>query len=75
MRWIDLQWEDDLNTLPLGDYAVVDLSMSRALPGGWEIYGGIENAFDRTFEVGRTSDGLVTIGMPLLVHGGVRVTF
>jgi hypothetical protein len=40
-----------------------------------ELFLAVENLFDRTFEVGKTTDGIVTIGAPLLVHGGVRVRF
>jgi len=74
VRWIGNQFEDDQNDLVLGDYAVVDLLLARAI-GPAELFLGIENAFDRIYQVGKTSDGLVTIGAPLLVHGGVRATF
>jgi hypothetical protein len=28
-----------------------------------------------TYSVGRSSDGVVSIGAPLLVHGGIRISF
>lgn len=74
VRWIGNQFEDDQNTLVLGDYAVVDLLFARRV-GPAELFLGIENAFDRIYQVGKTADGLVTIGAPLLVHGGVRAAF
>jgi len=39
-----------------------------------EIYVGIENLFNTTYSVGRTGDGVVSIGAPLLVHGGIRIS-
>jgi hypothetical protein len=36
---------------------------------------GVENLFDTTYEVGKTTDGIVTIGAPLLVHGGIQAQF
>lgn len=75
VRWVGEQFEDDRNTLPLGDYAVVDLSLGWRITGRLEAFFRIENAFDRTYEVSRTADGVVGIGMPLLAHGGVRVRF
>jgi len=74
VRWVGNQFEDDQNNLVLGDYAVVDLLFARTI-GPAELFLGIENAFDRIYQVGKTTDGLVTIGAPLLVHGGVRATF
>jgi hypothetical protein len=73
------QFEDDLNSLKLGDYVVVDLMFWRPIlvptVASAEVFLGIENLFDRTYEVGKTTDGIVTIGAPLLVHGGIRVRF
>ena len=74
VRWIGNQFEDDRNDLVLGDYAVVDLSFARTF-GPAELFIAFENALDRTYQVGKTGDGLTTIGAPLLVHGGVRATF
>jgi hypothetical protein len=74
VRWIGNQFEDDQNTLVLGDYAVVDLLFARVV-GPAELFLAFENALDRTYQVGKTGDGLTTIGAPLLVHGGVRATF
>jgi outer membrane receptor protein involved in Fe transport len=73
VRWVDDQFEDDLNSLELGDFVVVDLYLSRRILEGVELFFGAENLFDRTIEAGRTADGIVTIGSPLLVHGGVRI--
>lgn len=74
-RYVGDQFEDDLNSLKLGDFFVVDLLLSRQLMKGWEAFFGVENLFDRTFEVGKTVDGIVTIGAPVLIHGGIRAQF
>lgn len=75
VRYVGDQFEDDLNTLTLGSFAVVDLALRHELRPGVEIFFGIENLLDRTYEVGKTADGLVTTGAPLLAHGGVRLRF
>jgi outer membrane receptor protein involved in Fe transport len=74
-RYVGMQFEDDANTLPLGSYIVVDLLLSRAVAKLGEIFIGIENLFNKTYAVGRTTDGIISIGAPFLVHGGVRLNF
>lgn len=78
-RYVGDQFEDDLNSLKLGDFFVVDLMLWRPIPipkvSAGEVFLGVENLFDRTYEAGKTTDGIVTIGAPLLVHGGIRVRF
>jgi outer membrane receptor protein involved in Fe transport len=73
------QFEDDLNSLKLHRYIVVDLMVWRPIPlpklSTGEMFLAVENLFDRTYEAGKTTDGVVTIGAPVLVHGGVRVRF
>jgi len=78
-RFVGDQFEDDLNTLKLGDYFVVDLMLWRPIPipklSAGEVFLAVENLFDRTYEAGKTTDGVVTTGTPVLVHGGLRVRF
>ena len=78
-RYVGDQFEDDINSLRLGNYFVVDLMLWRSIPvprvSASELFLAVENLFDRTYEVGKTTDGIVTIGAPLLVHGGIRVRF
>ena len=69
LRYVGKQFENDRNSLPLADFVVVDLFASRALWPGWEIFLAVENLFDKTYEVGKSADGLVTVGMPNLIHG------
>jgi outer membrane receptor protein involved in Fe transport len=75
VRYVGPQYEDDLNTLPLGGYVTVDVSISRAI-GKWaEVFASAENLLDRTYAVGRTSDGVISTGAPRIVRGGVRLAF
>lgn len=53
----------------------MDLLLSRRIMKGWEAFFSVENLFDRTSEVGKTADGIVTIGTPVLAHGGIRGRF
>jgi outer membrane receptor protein involved in Fe transport len=75
VRFVGRQFEDDLNTLPLGSYALVDLFLSRRLARWAEVFVGIENLLDTTYSTGRTSEGVVSIGAPFQVRGGVRLQF
>jgi len=74
-RWVGDQFEDDLNTLQLGSYFVMDLFLSRSFGKWFEAYLAIDNLFDKTYTTGRTSDGVISIGEPRLIRGGVRVHF
>jgi outer membrane receptor protein involved in Fe transport len=74
-RYIGSQYEDDLNTLPLGSYVVFDLFASRAVTRWLEVFAAVENLLDTTYSVGRTSEGVVSIGAPRIVRGGLRLTF
>ena len=74
-RFVGRQFEDDLNTLPLGSYVLLDLFVSRRIARWGEVFLGIENLLDTTYTTGRTSEGVVSIGAPFLVHGGVRLQF
>jgi iron complex outermembrane recepter protein len=65
------QFEDDLNERGMGGYAVVDAFVSRRLVGGLEIFGAVENLFDRQYLVGRA--GVDTIGQPLMARVGLRL--
>jgi len=74
-RYVGGQFEDDQNTLPLGGYVVLDVFVSRALARWAEAFVGVENLFDQTYATGRTSEGVVSVGAPRLVHGGLRLVF
>ncbi len=74
-RYVGGQFEDDQNTLPLGSYVVFDLFVSRQFAKWAEAFAGVENLLDTTYSVGRTSEGVISIGAPRLVRAGVRLAF
>jgi outer membrane receptor protein involved in Fe transport len=74
-RHVGAQYEDDLNTLPLGGYVVFDVALSRAVTKWGELFVAIENVFDRTYSTGRTSDGVISTGTPRFVRGGLRLVY
>jgi outer membrane cobalamin receptor len=65
------QYEDDLNTLPMKPYAVVDISASRRVWWNLELFAALENLFDTTYLVGRA--GVDTVGQPLTARAGLRI--
>ncbi len=69
-RYLGRQYEDDLNTLPMGDAFLVDLFAGWHVSRRFQLYLAVENLFDRTYLVGRS--GVDTVGQPRFVHGGVR---
>ena len=73
VRWIGRQFEDDENTLTLGEVAVVDLGLNRPLGEHAELFLNAENLGNARIETGRSADGVVNTGTPRFVFGGVRV--
>ncbi len=72
LRWLGRQFEDDENTLRLGEAVVLDLGVNRRLGSRAEIFLNVENAGDARLETGRSADGVVNLGTPRLALGGVR---
>jgi outer membrane receptor protein involved in Fe transport len=56
----------------LPGYTVADLTLSRAITRGFDVFVGVQNMFDKEFFVGTLP---TTIGSPRLVNGGLRVRF
>ena len=75
VRRVGGQFEDDLNTLPLGAYTTVDVRIGRRIAKFLDLYLAVENLFDETYSVGRTSEGVISVGAPRIVHGGLRLNF
>jgi outer membrane receptor protein involved in Fe transport len=71
-RWAGDAFDDDRNSLSLGEQRVVDLRAARELAGG-EAFVAVENLFDASYAVGRTP--LTTVGSPRLARAGVRWRF
>jgi len=74
-RYVGEQYEDDLNTLPLGSYVVFDLFLARAIGKSAEVYVAVENLLDRVYTTGRTSEGVISTGEPRIARGGLRLRF
>jgi iron complex outermembrane recepter protein len=74
-RFIGRQFEDDRNRLPLGASWVFDAYVSRALARWADAFVAVENLLDEPVTVGRTTEGTVSIGAPLMARGGVRLRF
>ncbi len=71
LRVIGPQYEDDLNTLPMSGYAVLDATIARRIFGGWELYAAFENLLGADYLVGRA--GVDTLGAPFTFRIGLRV--
>lgn len=68
-RYLGTQFEDDLNTLPIGAAVVVDARVARRLYGGLSAFASVTNVFDRTYLVGRA--GIDTQGAPRMFELGL----
>lgn len=72
VRWIGRQFEDDENLLKLGEVVVADLGVMRPLTKHLSLFLTLENLTDARIETGRSVDGVVNVGTPRLLLGGVR---
>ncbi len=66
-----VQYEDDLNTLPLGTQFRLDAYLARAIGRAVEVYAAVENVLDRRDLVGRA--GVNTLSGPFTVRVGIRL--
>src|SRR5215813_14086880 len=67
------QFDDDQNRLPLGGFAVFDVTVARPLARFVEAFVAVQNLFDERYAVARTP--LESLGMPRMLRGGVRFRF
>jgi outer membrane receptor protein involved in Fe transport len=72
-RFVGAQYDDDLNTLLLGNFVVLDFHVSRVLHRSLRVYASAENIFDRQFSVAKTP--LENIGAPRMLHAGLKLVF
>ena len=61
--------------MPLGAFTTVDARHARQFGKHTQLYVAVENLLDETFTVARTTEGVVSIGAPRIVHGGIRLDF
>jgi outer membrane receptor protein involved in Fe transport len=71
-RFLGQQYEDDLNTLPLGEAILVDLFAAWHASRVVDLFVGVSNLLDTTYLIGSQRPGVDTIGQPLFIHGGLR---
>jgi outer membrane receptor protein involved in Fe transport len=69
-RWSAMQFDDDLNRLPLRGYFVTDAFYSRPIATRIDLTFAAENIFDRRIEASATP--VITLGQPRSLRAGVR---
>jgi outer membrane receptor protein involved in Fe transport len=80
-RYSSSQFDDDLNTLLLNRYYVMDLFLGRRIGHGFEVYGAAENLLNQRYATAlsapQTAGGapLQTLGPPVLARVGLRFEF
>ena len=74
-RYVDEQFEDDLNARQLDSFATLDLVGQVRFGDRWTVFAAVENATDEEIQTGLSGNGLLAIGSPRLVRGGVRLRF
>ena len=72
VRWIGRQFEDDENLLRLGEVVVADLGVTRPITKHLSLFLTLENLTNARVETGRSADGVVNVGTPRLLLGGLR---
>jgi iron complex outermembrane receptor protein len=75
MRMLGPQFEDDENRLRLNGAVIVDFKASYALTKRSELFASAENIADARIEVSRSADGLVNVGTPCVILGGIRFSW
>lgn len=73
-RYATSQFDDDLNTLVLGRYYVMDVFAGRQFRGGFVAYAAIENLLNDRYAVAIASP-VQNLGPPILARIGVRYDF
>jgi iron complex outermembrane recepter protein len=70
MRWSSMQFDDDVNVLPLRGFFVADVFFAHPLASRLDLTLAAENLFDRRIESGATP--VITRGQPRSLRAGVR---
>lgn len=72
-RYESRRFDDDLNTLKLGSFFVIDVKASREFGGRWAPFVEVENLLNRQYAVEATP--VPEVGTPFLIFGGLRFQF
>jgi outer membrane receptor protein involved in Fe transport len=70
LRWSSMQFDDDLNQLPLRSFIVADAFASYSVTSRISVTLSAENLLDRRIETGATP--VITLGQPRAIRVGVR---
>lgn len=73
-RYATSQFDDDLNTLVLGPYFVMDVFAGHQFRGGWVGYAAVENVLNQRYAVAIVSP-IENLGPPILARIGIRYDF
>jgi outer membrane receptor protein involved in Fe transport len=73
-RYLSRQFADDLNTQPIADFVLLDLSLQKQLTKHWRATLDAENLTDRAYVATQTGP-IKTLGAPLLVLAGLRAQY
>jgi outer membrane cobalamin receptor len=70
-RWVGERFDDDINTITLEQFFVLDVVLSREIRQRWEIFGGVENVLGAEYAISKNA-GNIRTGAPRLILTGVR---
>ena len=72
-RFVGDQFDDDINSLPLGRYFALDLFVGRDLGHGVEVFAAGENITNQRYDIAKTPTP--NVGPPILGRIGLRFKF
>jgi len=73
-RYLSRQYADDENRQPVADFVVIDASIQKPITKGIRMFLNGENLTNRQYIATQTGS-VKTLGVPLLVMGGIRVEY
>jgi len=73
LRYLSKQWGDSDHTLPIDGHFVADLTGSYPLTKRVEVYGELQNLFNKTYIGFNDGASPPQLGEPLSVFGGIRI--
>lgn len=72
-RFVSMQFDDDLNTLPLKRFFTADAQLSHTISPKMKLFVAAQNLTGTHYEVSRTP--ILTVGPPVLIRLGARLTW
>lgn len=72
-RFVGVQYDNDLNTLPLARYFTMDAEVARRVAPYAQIFLALQNLTNSRYQTARS--GILNVGPPALVRGGLRFDF